>query len=72
MRIQPTPPPRTHMPRTSAEAFPHSCDYACAVQRFDRSSWRMLTADDWVALACLVAVIVAAPFIWPAVVAMFR
>lgn len=71
MRIQPTPPPRTRMPRTSAEAFPHSCDYACAIQRFDRSDWRMLDRDEWVALACIVAILVAAPFIWPALLALF-
>lgn len=52
------------MPRTSTEAFPHSCDYACAVQRFDRPAWRRLNRDDWVAIGSLVALALAIPFIW--------
>lgn len=66
MRIQPTPLPRTHAPRTSAEAFPRSCDYACAVHR-TRSLWRGLSVDEWVALASMACLLVAAPFIWPEV-----
>jgi hypothetical protein len=64
MRIQPHPLPRTHAPRTAAQAFPKSCDYACAVQRFDGASWRRLGRDEWVSLACLVAILIAAPFIF--------
>lgn len=74
MRIPHHPIPRElkRTARTAAEAFPRSTDYACAVTRFDRSDWRMLTRDDWVALACLVALLVAAPFIWPGLLALFR
>ena len=60
------------IPRTAAEAFPHSTDYACALTRFDRSSARWLSRDEWVALACIVGLAVAAPFIWPAILTAFR
>lgn len=58
--------------RTAMDAFPHSCDYACAVTRFDRPSWRLLSVDEWVALAAIACLAIAAPFIWPEVMALLR
>lgn len=52
-------------PRTAAEAFPRSCDYACPIQRPDRASWGPLSPDEWVAIASLIALMVALPLIWP-------
>jgi hypothetical protein len=57
-------------PRTSMDAFPKSCDYACPLTRFDRSPWHGISKDEWVALAALVALLFAAPFIWPALMAL--
>ena len=45
-----------YWPRTFADAFPESCDYACAVQRFTAPAWKR--AVMWcVALAVIAALI---------------
>jgi hypothetical protein len=51
-----TPTVRRH-PRTIVEAFPRTCEYACAVER--PYSTRMDWQDRLVVAACLVALIVA-------------
>lgn len=51
MQIQRRP---LRFPRTAAEAFPRTCDYACPIQR-PRSAWRPLNRLEWVSVACLVA-----------------
>jgi hypothetical protein len=45
-------------PRTTAEAFPQSCEYACAVER---PAHRPYPRVLWIALACgFVAALIAA------------
>lgn len=53
--------PLKRFPRSATEAFPQSCDYACAVTRPDRAGWN---PDRVVVWGCVLALVVLIPILW--------
>lgn len=53
--------PLKRFPRSATEAFPQSCDYACAVTRFDRAG---RDPDRVVVVVCVLVLVLLVPLVW--------